>query len=114
LFLNEIAIFKNKLFTAAPIFSQGVTIFLPRDDITRFDGMAIINENDKEGWLSSAVVGHTIGNKHEQILRGEGELLKQAGIRMVADLFPHDEITGKLDFKNDRLYDNEHLLPHPQ
>jgi hypothetical protein len=36
--LNEIAIFKNKLFTAAPIFSQGVTIFLPRDDITRFDG----------------------------------------------------------------------------
>jgi hypothetical protein len=38
LFLNEIAIFKNKLFTAAPIFSQGVTIFLARDDITRFDG----------------------------------------------------------------------------
>jgi hypothetical protein len=33
---------------------------------------------------------------------------------MVADLFPHDEITGKLDFKNDRVYDNEHLLSHPQ
>jgi hypothetical protein len=85
-----------------------------RDMAEAFMDMAIINEKDKEGWLSSAVVGHTIGNKHEQILRGEGELLKQAGIRMVADLFPHDEITGKLDFKNDRLYDNEHLLPHPQ
>jgi hypothetical protein len=42
--LNEIAIFKNKLFTAAPIFSQGVTIFLPRDDITRFDGSDVTKE----------------------------------------------------------------------
>jgi uncharacterized membrane protein SpoIIM required for sporulation len=38
LFLNEIAIFKNKLFRATHIFKGGVTIFLPRDDITRFDG----------------------------------------------------------------------------
>jgi hypothetical protein len=76
--------------------------------------MLTINEKDKEGWLSSALVGHTIGNKLEQILRGEGEILKQAGIRMVADLFPHDGITGKLDFKNDRDYINEYLLPHSQ
>jgi hypothetical protein len=41
--------------------------------------LLIINEKDNEGWLSSALVGHTIGNKLEQIVRGEGELLKQAG-----------------------------------
>jgi hypothetical protein len=43
LFLNKIAIFKNKLFTAAPIFSQGVTIFLSIDDITGFDGSELKN-----------------------------------------------------------------------
>jgi hypothetical protein len=33
---------------------------------------------------------------------------------MGADLFPHESITGKLDFKNDRVYDNVYLHPHSQ
>jgi hypothetical protein len=85
-----------------------------RDMAEAYMELLIINEKDNEGWLSSALVGHTIGNKLEQIIRGEGEILKQAGIRIVADLFPHDSITGKLDLKNDRVYDNVYLHPHSQ
>jgi hypothetical protein len=50
-----------------------------RDMAEAYMELLIINEKDNEGWLSSALVGHTIGNKLEQIVRGEGELLKQAG-----------------------------------
>jgi hypothetical protein len=71
-----------------------------RDMAEAYMEMRIINEKDNEGWLSSSLVGHTIGGKLEQIVRGEGEILKQAGIRMVPDLFLHDGMTGKLDFKN--------------
>jgi hypothetical protein len=58
-------------------------------------GMLTINARDNEGWLSSALVGHTTGDKLDPITTGEGEILKQAGIRMVADLFSHDGLKGQ-------------------
>jgi hypothetical protein len=63
-----------------------------------YHDLCILNEKDKEGWLSSALVGHSLGNKLEPITRGEGVIMKDSGLGMVVDLFGHHEFTVGLDF----------------
>jgi hypothetical protein len=58
-----------------------------REMACAYHDLRTLNEKDKEGWLSSTLVGHTLGNKLEPIARGEGVVLKHAGVGMVADLF---------------------------
>jgi hypothetical protein len=72
--------------------------------------MCIVNENDKEGWLSSALVRHTLGNKLEPITRGEGLILKHAR----PALFGNHEFTVGLDFSKKRNYDHGLLSHNPQ
>jgi hypothetical protein len=65
-----------------------------------------LNENDNEGWISAAVVGHSKGDRYGIITKAEGITLEQAGVIIVADLFGHQENQLTLDLKKDRDYSN--------
>jgi hypothetical protein len=65
-----------------------------------------LNENDKEGWLSSSIIGHSQGGKCGVVSRADGIVLEQGGIEIIADLFGHQENNLSLDLKKNRDFSN--------